>query len=63
MFRDVFTSYEPLNQYPVEYVAGCIVDVSNMGFRLAKPGISDQAFQVVAFTIAYYLFFVTNLLF
>ena len=52
MLCDIFTGCKPLNQRPVQLAPGSIVDISNVCLRLVKPGIADQAFQAVAFTVA-----------
>ena len=51
MFRDVLTGCQPFDQAAVELPARSIVDVSDTGLRLVKPGTSDKALQAVALTI------------
>ena len=49
---DVLASCQPFDQTSVELPSGSIVDVSDIGLRLVKPGAFDETLQAVALTAA-----------
>ena len=52
VFCDIFTGCKPFNQRSVQLASGSIIDISNIGIRLVKPGTPYQAFQAVALAVA-----------
>ena len=51
MFCDIFTSCKSLNQTAVEFSAGSVIDVCNVGIGLVKSGAFDETLQAVALSV------------
>ena len=51
MFRDVFAGRKPVYKLPVEFPAGCVVDVNDGGVCLVKTGIRNKAFNAIALAV------------
>lgn len=51
MLRNIFTGGESLDQFPVEFSPGCIVDVGNERLRLIETGIAYETFEAVGLSV------------